>query len=116
MSKPRQRVGREERRRRNPPFRPLRRAVAMVSAHAPSAALGGLSGIAAGAVSGMIAGAPGIIAGALFGGAVGAAAGAAAGADQREKRDREEALDDMSDSPLDCATPEQGADDSARQQ
>jgi hypothetical protein len=65
----------------------------MVSAHAPSAALGGVSGLAAGAVSGMIAGPPGLVAGALLGGAIGAAAGAAVGAAQQEIRDEDAALD-----------------------
>jgi hypothetical protein len=73
----------------------------MVSEHAPSAALGGVSGLAAGAVSGMIAGPPGLLAGALLGFAIGAAAGAAVGATQREIREYDQALDDeiASDSP-----------------
>jgi phage tail tape-measure protein len=65
----------------------------MLSAHAPSAALGGISGLAAGAVSGMIAGPPGLLAGALLGGAIGAAAGAAVGASQQQLRDEDAALD-----------------------
>src|SRR5689334_775314 len=93
MSKPMQAEPEPRRRRQRGGFRPLRRAAAMVSEHAPSAALGGVSGLAAGAVSGMIAGPSGLVAGALLGGAVGAAAGAAVGAAQKEKRQHDEALD-----------------------
>jgi hypothetical protein len=84
---------------RNGGFRPLRRAQDLIYAHAPSAALGGFSGLAAGAISGLIAGAPGLVAGALLGSAIGAAAGAALGAGQKERRQTEAALDAEIDSP-----------------
>src|SRR5689334_2827593 len=93
MSKPMDAEPKHGRRRQRGAFRPLRRAAAMVSAHAPSAALGGVSGLAAGAISGMIAGPPGLVAGALLGGAIGAAAGAAVGAAQQDIRDEDAALD-----------------------
>ncbi|HKQ71454.1 MAG TPA: hypothetical protein VJT73_19050 [Polyangiaceae bacterium] len=93
MSKPMYDEATRERRRRNRRFYRARHAGALLVDGGRSAALGGLSGIAAGAVCGIIAGFEGALAGAVIGGGIGAVTGAALGADQKARRLKDAELD-----------------------